>query len=68
MHQKSYTVYCIQYVKHERDFNYVKKLSEVFNGFSKQILALERINSQRCVGKDLDTTKLYLKIKDNTIK
>ena len=37
--------------------NMLKKLSEVLNGFSKQILALERINSQRCMGKDLDTTK-----------
>ena len=35
----------------------LKKLSEVLNGFSKQILALERINSQRCIAKDLDTTK-----------
>ena len=34
-----------------------KKLSKVINGFSRQILALERINSQRCIAKDLDTTK-----------
>lgn len=35
----------------------LKKLSELVNGFSKQILALERINSQRCIGRDLDTTR-----------
>ncbi|MEG2789570.1 MAG: hypothetical protein RR942_17305 [Romboutsia sp.] len=34
-----------------------KKLSILLNGVSKQILALERVNSQRCIAKDLDTTK-----------
>ncbi|WP_373601114.1 hypothetical protein [Paraclostridium bifermentans] len=34
-----------------------KKISKLMNGVSRQLLALERINSQRCIAKDLDTTK-----------
>lgn len=34
-----------------------KKISKLMNGVSRQLLALERINSQRCIAKDLDTTR-----------
>ncbi|CEP80813.1 hypothetical protein QJR30_09990 [Paraclostridium sordellii] len=34
-----------------------KKLTVLLNGVSRQILALERVNSQRCIAKELDTTK-----------
>jgi hypothetical protein len=41
----------------------LKKLSVLLNGVSRQILALERVNSQRCIAKELDTTKTILDIK-----
>ncbi len=40
-----------------------KKISKLMNGVSRQLLALERINSQRCIAKDLDTTKTIFESK-----
>ncbi|WP_274541842.1 hypothetical protein [Romboutsia weinsteinii] len=35
----------------------IKQISKTIKGVSKFILVNERINSQRCVAKNLDTTK-----------
>lgn len=38
----------------------MKKLLNVLKGISKYILVNERINSQRCVAQNIDTTKTII--------
>lgn len=38
----------------------MKKLKEILLGISSHMLTSERINSQRCVAKDIDTTKTII--------
>lgn len=41
----------------------MKKLIEALKGISAFLLVNERINSQRCVAKDIDTTKTIIENK-----
>lgn len=38
----------------------INKIKTTLKGISKYLLVNERINSQRCVAKDVDTTKTIL--------
>ncbi|WP_042273542.1 hypothetical protein [[Clostridium] dakarense] len=44
----------------------IKELADEAKGIINTILVSERINSQRCVAKDIDTTKTILNPKDET--
>lgn len=37
-----------------------KKVRQVMNGIGNHLLVMERMNSQRCIAKDLDTTKTII--------
>mgnify|MGYP001562231982 CR=1 FL=1 len=38
----------------------INKLAKTLKGISKYLLVSERINSQKCLAKDLDTTKTII--------
>lgn len=38
----------------------MKSFKKLFKGILIQMLALERINTQRCLGKDMDMTKTII--------
>ncbi|MGL5328796.1 MAG: hypothetical protein ACRDD7_05980 [Peptostreptococcaceae bacterium] len=39
---------------------FLNKLTNTLKGISKYLLVNERINSQRCLAKDIDTTKTII--------
>lgn len=42
---------------------FLNKLATTLKGISNYLLVNERINSQRCLGKDIDTTKTIIENK-----
>ena len=57
-------MYTIYTYKNKKEGDNMKKIKNILLGISSFMLTNERINTQRCVAQDVDTTKTIIEYKN----